>query len=108
MFIRLNKRKAQSTLEYGVVIAVVVAALVAMQAYVKRGLQGKIKESTDQIGEQYSPEHASGTVATTVTTETTENVTIDSQGRPVTLTNSSQNQDQQTQNTVGALSQENW
>lgn len=108
MFIRLNKRKAQSTLEYGVVIAVVVAALVAMQAYVKRGLQGKIKESADQIGEQFSPEHTSGTITTSTTSESTENVTIDSQGRPVTVSNSSQNQTQNLQHNVEALSAEKW
>ncbi len=26
-----------------------------MQIYVKRGIQGRMRESTDQIGEQYSP-----------------------------------------------------
>lgn len=33
--------KAQSTVEYAIVIGVVVAALVAMQTYVKRGLQAR-------------------------------------------------------------------
>jgi len=51
---RLNK-KAQSTLEYAILIFVVVGALIAMQIYVKRGIQGRMRESTDQIGEQYSP-----------------------------------------------------
>ncbi|MBM3244956.1 MAG: hypothetical protein FJZ15_04095 [Candidatus Omnitrophica bacterium] len=48
-------RRGQSTLEYAVIIAIVVAALIAMQAYMKRGLQGKLRSASDDIGEQYSP-----------------------------------------------------
>ena len=39
--------KGQSTAEYAIVIGLVIAAAVAMQVYVKRGLQGKIKDATD-------------------------------------------------------------
>lgn len=46
MFIYLNK-KAQSTAEYVIVLGLIVAAVVAMQTYVKRGLQGKMKDATD-------------------------------------------------------------
>jgi len=46
MFIHLNK-KAQSTAEYVIVLGLIVAAVVAMQTYVKRGMQGKIKDATD-------------------------------------------------------------
>ncbi len=49
----LRNRKAQSTLEYAVLIAVVVGALIAIQIYLKRGVQGKMRESADQIGEQF-------------------------------------------------------
>lgn len=45
--------RGQSTLEYAVIIAVVVSALLAIQIYMKRGLQGKLRDSTDQIGEQF-------------------------------------------------------
>jgi hypothetical protein len=41
------KRKGQSTAEYAIVIGLVIAAAVAMQVYVKRGLQAKIKAATD-------------------------------------------------------------
>ncbi len=47
-------RKGQSTMEYAILIAVVVGALVAMQIYIKRGIQGKLRSSADSIGEQYS------------------------------------------------------
>lgn len=51
----LRKRRAQSTLEYALVIAAVVAALVAVNVYVKKGIQGRLKESTDQVGKQFDP-----------------------------------------------------
>lgn len=70
----LRKIKGQSTLEYGLIIAVVVAALLAINLYMKRGVQGKLKESTDQIGKQFEPGTASSSweTASTGTTTTTE------------------------------------
>ena len=54
MLIKLRKRIAQSTLEYAVLAVVVIAALLSIQNYLKRGIQGKIKSSTDDISaEQY-------------------------------------------------------
>jgi len=52
---RWLKENGQSTLEYAVLIVVIIAALIAMQVYLKRGIQGRMRESTDQIGEQFSP-----------------------------------------------------
>ncbi|MFH0762557.1 MAG: hypothetical protein V1925_01560 [Candidatus Omnitrophota bacterium] len=46
--LRLN-RHAQSTAEYVIVIGLIVAAVVAMQTYVKRGLQGRIQEAVDYV-----------------------------------------------------------
>lgn len=37
----LRNRKGQSTVEYAIVVGVVVAALVAMQTYLKRGMQAR-------------------------------------------------------------------
>ena len=48
-------RRAQSTLEYAIIIAVVMAGLWMMQHYLKRGYQGKLKDAADQMGEQYDP-----------------------------------------------------
>ena len=47
MFMR--NRKGQSTAEYAIVIGLVIAAAVAMQVYVKRGIQGKVKDATDFV-----------------------------------------------------------
>ena len=58
-------RKGQSTAEYAIVIGLVIAAAVAMQVYVKRGIQGKIKGAVDHSPDamftttQYEPEYAS-------------------------------------------------
>ena len=40
-------RKGQSTAEYAIVIGLVLAAVVGMQVYVKRGMQGKFKDASD-------------------------------------------------------------
>ncbi len=50
-----TRRRGQSTLEYAVVIAVVTAALLGMQFFMKRGVQGRLRSATDDIGEQYVP-----------------------------------------------------
>ena len=62
----LRNKSGQSTLEYVILTGFVVAALIAMGTYMKRGMQGKLRESSDQIGEQYSAEHTT-TDYTTVT-----------------------------------------
>ena len=54
----MANRKGQSTVEYAVLAAVVIGALVAMQVYVKRGAMGRLKESADQMGEQFNPSKA--------------------------------------------------
>ncbi len=48
-------RKGQSTLEYAMIISIVVAGLLLMQYYVKRGYSGKLKSASDEMGEQYDP-----------------------------------------------------
>ncbi|MGE5309364.1 MAG: hypothetical protein ACM3OC_09785 [Deltaproteobacteria bacterium] len=43
-------RKGQNIAEYSILIALVVAAAVAMQIYVKRGMQGRVKEAVEHRG----------------------------------------------------------
>lgn len=50
-----RNKKGQSFIEYSALIVVVILALIAMQSYVKRGIQGKLRESADSIGGQYEP-----------------------------------------------------
>lgn len=49
----LKRIKGQSIVEYALIIAVVAAALLAVNIYVKRGVQGKLRETSDDIGAQF-------------------------------------------------------
>jgi len=51
------KNKGMSSLEYAVVIAIIVATLLGMSVYIKRAICGKMRESGDTFGygRQYSP-----------------------------------------------------
>jgi uncharacterized protein (UPF0333 family) len=77
------KSKGQSTLEYAVLIAVVVGALLAMQIYMKRGIQGKLRQSTDQVGEQFE---ANATNFDRTTTHTGTTVQTVSRGQTTSTT----------------------
>lgn len=93
--------RGQSTLEYVILIGFVVAALIAMGVYMKRGVQGKLRESTDQVGEQYDPLHTTTNYTTTSNMSQTE--TVASGG--VSTTNISANTQTKTgSETVEALS----
>ena len=54
-FLKKKKTRGQSTLEYAVLIIIVIGALLSIQVYIKRGVQGRLKSATDDIGDQYSP-----------------------------------------------------
>lgn len=63
MFTYLNKRRkkaclpgrqGQSTLEYAVLIIIIIGALLSIQVYIKRGIQGRLKGAADDIGDQFS------------------------------------------------------
>lgn len=60
VFLGRFQSKAQSTVEIVVLLAIVLSALLMMQAIMKRGLQGSLKEASDKMGDQYS---ASGTTS---------------------------------------------
>lgn len=56
----------QSTTEYAVLLAIVATALIAMQVYVKRGIQGRIRDMADQIsGTHYERQGTSSSYTTT-------------------------------------------
>ena len=63
-------KRGQSTLEYAVLIVVIIAALIAMQVYLKRGIQGGLREKSDQIGDQYSPGYTTTNMTTTTYSHT--------------------------------------
>jgi len=75
---RLGQR-GQSTAEYAILIALVIGAVIAMQVFVKRGLQGRMKDATDSLTQvdgggllagntaQYEPYYLQQDVTTTQT-----------------------------------------
>lgn len=44
-----KNRRGQQTAEYALIIGVVVAAVLAMQSYIKYGLQGRLKSGVDYV-----------------------------------------------------------
>lgn len=80
MIAYLNRKRGQSTLEYAVLIIIIIAALLSIQMYIKRGVQGRLKASTDDIGDQFSPDNTNA-VKTTLTNVTTKELFgVDEQG----------------------------
>jgi len=77
MFKYLNnrRRKGQSTLEYAILIIIIIGALLSIQVYIKRGVQGRLKQATDDIGDQFSPGNTNVTKYTTVTGQTRDTFT---------------------------------
>ncbi|MFH1622307.1 MAG: hypothetical protein ABIA97_04210 [Candidatus Omnitrophota bacterium] len=60
----LIKKRGQSTLEYAILVVVVIMALIGIQAYLKRGISGRMRESADQIGDQFSPDFTEYNITT--------------------------------------------
>ena len=50
----LFKRKGQSTAEYAILIGIVVAVAIAMQTYVKRGIQGRLHDASDKFYDNFT------------------------------------------------------
>ena len=67
-----KKKKGQSTLEYAVLIIIIIGALLSIQVYIKRGVQGRLKSATDDIGDQFSPGNTNVTKTHSVGSRTSE------------------------------------
>jgi len=52
----MHSRKGQTILEYTVILIIILGVMITMKDYVKRGIQGRWKSSTDDMGEQYDPQ----------------------------------------------------
>lgn len=81
----MRNRKGQNVAEYAILIALVIGAAMAMQTYVKRGLQGRIKGATDtNIGKkfgdfefktsQYEPYYANSSAVVDSSRDSKDNV----------------------------------
>ena len=85
-----NKSKkvyGQSSLEYAVIIACIVGALLTMQVYIKRGIQGKLRSAADDIGRQYDPGNTTGDITISLNSDiTTEIKSTEDNGKLKTTT----------------------
>ena len=90
MLLRLRSNRGQNTAEYAIVIALIIGAAIAMQTYVKRGLQGRSKDATDYMAtqtntigatQQYEPYYMQSDVTTTAANTAQKNT---AQGGAVT------------------------
>lgn len=84
--LRILGKRAQTTAEYAILIALIVGAVVAMQVYVKRGIQGRVKDVVDHTGAggtvgeekltfssgQYEPYYNKSVATTTQGSESTD------------------------------------
>ena len=54
----MKKELGQSTIEYAVLVMIIIGVFVATSNYVKRGIQGRWKAAVDDVGDQYDPRTA--------------------------------------------------
>ena len=68
----MQKRNGQSTLEYSLLLAAFIAALILMKGYATRVMSGRLREASNSISqEHYLPGEMESNITTTVTGETT-------------------------------------
>lgn len=61
MICRSRSNRAQAIFEYAIMLACLVAAVLAMQVYIKRSMQGRLRQAADELGQQYAPKETTGT-----------------------------------------------
>jgi len=86
---RKQRVGGQTTLEYAVLVAVVVAAAIGVQNYLRRGIHGRVRESTDRIGSQWDAGASTYTANTTITSTSTD--TLTNQGKSTSAPSTTQN-----------------
>lgn len=53
----IKHQKGQTILEYTVIVIIMLGVMISMKDYIKRGVQGRWKTATDQLGDQYDPQN---------------------------------------------------
>ena len=111
------RSQGQTAVEFAVLIAVLIAGLLVMQVYMKRGVSGMLRNSADSIGDQYAPKDATSNVTLTVNSDTVTtsqlaiNQSVGSETADVMITDTVINQDQTTRTgdeSVGPLGTDLW
>lgn len=98
-------KRGQTSLEYAVLLIIVIGAFIAIQNYMKRGVQGRWKSAVDDLGDQYDPRTAVTDVRHTLSSTTnTTIITLEQAGGITTQRTdvSSSAESREGQTTVGA------
>ncbi|MFC1708478.1 hypothetical protein ACFL2J_00260 [Candidatus Omnitrophota bacterium] len=103
-----NKRGQAPILEYAIFFVCFIIAIIAMQKYIMRALQGRFRETAQGIGTQYDPGDTSVNFWTNSSSDstTTTDVEVDFTGNLSTTTVITTNSDESTRwgsETVGAF-----
>lgn len=107
MLIKL--KTAQSTLEYALLIGVVVGGLLTMQNYLKRSIQGKMQATADEISpDQYSPGLTKKDDYMFTNIGNIEEVSIRGHNTLTTTTISNAHQESTTDREIKPLDKEKW
>lgn len=67
-------KRGQSTTEYLILSVIVIAALITMQVYMKRGMQGSWKDSVEKLGDQYDPGKTNAVITHKILSETSTRI----------------------------------
>lgn len=68
-----RKNRAQNLTEYAIILGLISAALIGMQVYIKRSVQGRLRDLANQISpEQYERGNTTANYTTTRSSGTTE------------------------------------
>lgn len=105
MFKYLRKRKGQSSMELVIIMIIVMAALLSIQVYLKRGVQGRLRSAADDVGDQYSAGNTN--VRKVVTVVSNEHQAQNGGTQTTTMNTPETTTTNRTQNIVN-LTQEYW
>lgn len=82
----LIRKCGQTSMEYAIIVIIVLGAFLAIGNYFKRGIQGRWKVAVDEVGEQYDPRVANGDVSHILVANTTTMIsTVDVPGGSYTM-----------------------
>jgi uncharacterized protein (UPF0333 family) len=108
MMMHLTKKRGQSTLEYAILIIVIIAALISIQTYIKRGVQGRLKSATDDIGDQFSPGNTNAIMAERTHSNTAQEFGVKGQGISSTKILGTETTNSVTKQAIVNEQKENW
>ena len=86
---RTRHSRGQTTLEYAILVAAIVAATLGVQNYLRRGIHGRVRDSTDRLGSQWDAGSSTYTTNTTISSTSTD--TLTNAGQSVSSPTTAQN-----------------